>query len=57
MRRLLAGASMVNDVNALQAEGALEAVAKRDAAMCLMHKQGTPENMQQHPQYQDVLAR
>lgn len=53
---LKAGASMVNDVNALLAEGALEAVAASDAAVCLMHKQGTPQTMQQHPQYHDLIA-
>ncbi|OHC90347.1 MAG: dihydropteroate synthase, partial [Sideroxydans sp. RIFOXYB12_FULL_59_6] len=37
-----AGANMVNDVNALQAEGALQAVAATGVAVCLMHKQGTP---------------
>lgn len=52
---LMAGASMVNDVNALQVEGALDVIAKCDAGICLMHKQGTPETMQQRPVYQDVL--
>lgn len=52
---LSAGASMVNDVNALQTEGALDVIAKSDAAVCLMHKQGTPATMQQSPVYQDVL--
>jgi dihydropteroate synthase len=53
---LAAGVSMVNDVNALQAEGALEAVACTDAAVCLMHKQGTPQTMQQQPHYADVVV-
>lgn len=53
---LAAGASMVNDINALQAAGALAAVAKSDAAVCLMHKQGKPQTMQQQPQYQDAVA-
>jgi len=53
---LAAGASMVNDVNALQEPGALQAVAGNDAAVCLMHKQGTPQTMQQHPEYRDVIA-
>jgi len=53
---LAAGASMVNDINALQAAGALDVVASSDAAVCLMHKQGTPQTMQQQPQYQDVVA-
>jgi len=53
---LAAGASMVNDINALQQPGALAAVAASGAAVCLMHKQGTPQTMQQQPQYQDVVA-
>lgn len=53
---LRAGASWVNDVNALQEAGALAAVAASDAAVCLMHKQGTPETMQNAPVYDDVLA-
>jgi len=51
-----AGASLVNDVNALQAQDALQAVADSDAAVCLMHKQGTPQTMQQQPRYADVVA-
>lgn len=51
-----AGASLVNDVNALQAKDALQAVADSDAAVCLMHKRGTPQTMQQQPQYLDVVA-
>ncbi|MCI3952068.1 MAG: dihydropteroate synthase [Burkholderiales bacterium] len=50
-----AGASMVNDVNALLAPGALDAVAATAAAICLMHKQGDPRTMQQDPRYEDVI--
>ncbi len=53
---LAAGACLVNDVNALLAEGALDAVAQSDAAVCLMHKQGDPQTMQQRPEYGDVVA-
>ncbi len=53
---LRAGASMINDVNALSAAGALQAVAKSEAAVCLMHKQGEPLTMQVNPQYHDVVA-
>ncbi|HEU0187459.1 MAG TPA: dihydropteroate synthase, partial [Gallionellaceae bacterium] len=52
---LAAGASMVNDINALQAEGALQAVAAGNCAVCLMHMQGQPQTMQQAPQYGDVV--
>ena len=50
-----AGAAMVNDVMALRAPGALEAVASTGAAVCLMHMQGDPECMQQAPRYADVV--
>lgn len=52
---IAAGASVVNDVFALQQPGALEAVAASNAAVCLMHSQGTPQTMQLDPQYQDVV--
>lgn len=52
---IAAGATMVNDVNALQDEGALAVVAKSTAHVCLMHKQGTPQTMQQQPHYDNVL--
>ncbi len=50
------GAGLVNDVLALQAPGALEAVAATRAAVCLMHMQGTPQTMQANPHYDDVVA-
>ena len=51
-----AGAAMVNDVMALRAPGALDAVAASDAAVCLMHMQGEPQSMQQSPSYADVVG-
>jgi len=53
---LAAGASMVNDINALQQPDALAAVVASSAAVCLMHMKGSPQTMQQQPQYQDVVA-
>jgi len=53
---LAAGASMINDIQALTAPGALEAVAASDCGVCLMHKKGEPENMQEDPRYDDVVA-
>ena len=51
-----AGAAMINDVNALQADGALKVCGAANVAVCLMHKQGTPETMQRAPTYVDVVA-
>ena len=53
---IAAGAGLVNDVQALQAPGALAAVAASDAAVCLMHMQGEPRTMQQSPRYGDVVT-
>lgn len=51
-----AGVSLVNDVNALQAPGALALVAQSDVAICMMHKQGTPLTMQQKPNYNHIVS-
>jgi dihydropteroate synthase len=51
-----AGAAMINDIGALRAAGALEAVAASDVGVCLMHMQGEPRTMQQSPTYRDVVA-
>jgi len=53
---LRAGASMINDITALTAPGALDIVAPTGAAICLMHMQGEPRTMQKEPSYRDVLA-
>lgn len=53
---LAAGASLVNDVRALCAPGALEAVAGSGAAVCLMHMLGGPRTMQAAPAYPDVVG-
>ena len=44
------GADMINDVNALQAQGAVETCAELVLPVCLMHMQGEPRTMQQDPQ-------
>lgn len=49
------GASMINDIEALEGPGALEAVAGSDCAVCLMHKQGEPATMQRDPKYGNVV--
>ena len=51
-----AGAGLINDVQALQVEGALQAAAELAVPVCLMHAQGTPQTMQNAPQYDEVVA-
>ncbi len=51
-----AGVHMINDVRALQREGALEAAAQSGLPVCLMHMQNRPDNMQDSPNYKDVVT-
>lgn len=50
-----AGASIINDVCALQNKGALEMAKFLDVNVCLMHMQGTPRIMQKNPIYKNVI--
>jgi dihydropteroate synthase len=57
MRRALdAGADIINDVQALQAPGALAAVGGSGAGVCLMHMRGEPASMMSLATYEDVVA-
>jgi len=51
-----ANVDLINDVRALQNKGCIEVVAQSQLPVCLMHMQGLPRTMQQHPQYDDLLA-
>jgi dihydropteroate synthase len=52
---IIAGADMINDVNGFRTPGAVEAVAGSDVGLCIMHMQGTPQDMQAQPVYRDVV--
>ncbi len=49
-----AGADIINDIRALQDEGAVQLAASLQVPVCLMHMQGAPRTMQQAPEYQNV---
>jgi dihydropteroate synthase len=51
-----AGASIWNDVAALQSPGALETAAALHRPIVLMHMLGEPRTMQNDPRYDDVVA-
>jgi len=54
-----AGAAMLNDIWGFRREGAFEAAcaaAKQGVALCIMHMQRDPQNMQREPFYNDVVA-
>lgn len=51
-----AGAGFINDVTALQQQGALQAASKCGVPVCLMHMLGEPRTMQENPHYENVVA-
>ena len=50
------GAGLINDVRSLRREGALQAASASGLPVCLMHMLGEPDDMQNDPQYQDLLG-
>lgn len=53
---IAAGAEIVNDVTALSDVSMVDVVASTGVGVVLMHMQGTPQTMQDDPQYSDVVA-
>ncbi|MES2103727.1 MAG: dihydropteroate synthase [Pseudomonadota bacterium] len=51
---ILAGVDLINDITGFRSEAAVQAVAQSDVALCVMHMQNTPSDMQLKPEYQDV---
>ncbi len=51
-----AGATLINDVRALRAPGALGCAAALGVGVVLMHMQGQPRTMQENPYYTDVVT-
>ncbi len=49
------GATLINDVYALQKPNAVEVVSELNIPVCLMHMQGDPKTMQQAPKYDNIL--
>lgn len=56
-RALEEGAAMVNDISALRFDPKMaEVVARYNVPVVLMHIQGSPQKMQENPQYQDIIG-
>ena len=54
---LKAGAGMINDVSGLRNDRNMAGVAaKYNCALVIMHMKGAPENMQDDPQYEDIIS-
>lgn len=53
---LASGANIINDISAMEADAKmLDVVVRNNAPIILMHMRGTPKNMQQNCQYQNVV--
>lgn len=50
------GATMINDITGMSDPDALSVVAASECAVCVMHMQGSPGNMQVAPVYTDVVG-
>ncbi len=51
------GAEIINDVTGLEGDDAMLPLARQSGAgVCVMHMQGTPATMQDHPSYSDVVV-
>ena len=50
------GADLINDIWGFRRPGAIEAVAKGNAGLCVMHMQRDPETMQESPSYTDLMG-
>lgn len=51
-----AGISLINDVSALETEGAVDVIAHSQVGVCLTHRRGTPETMDVLAHYRDVVT-
>ncbi|WP_158902899.1 dihydropteroate synthase [Burkholderia sp. L27(2015)] len=53
---LTAGADLINDIYGFRQPGAVQAVADANCGLCVMHMAGDPRNMQEQPEYDDVVV-
>lgn len=57
MRAVLdVGVDIINDISGFRDPDAVAAVANSRCGLCIMHMQGEPRTMQQHPRYDDLYA-
>ena len=51
-----AGADIINDITGFRDEAMIQVAAQSEAALIIMHMQGTPQTMQARPSYHDVVS-
>ncbi len=53
---LKSGFKIINDITGASDDAIIKLALKYDARLCIMHMQGTPQNMQKEPHYDDVMS-
>jgi dihydropteroate synthase len=53
---LKSGFNIVNDITGASSSKIIELTYKYSAKICIMHMQGTPQTMQNNPQYDDIIV-
>jgi dihydropteroate synthase len=53
---LRSGFTLINDITGASDDEVIKLAVKHDAKLCIMHMQGTPQNMQTNPSYDDVMV-
>lgn len=56
LRAIASGAHMINDISGLSMDkGMADVIRKNNVSLVIMHMKGTPENMQENPEYENVI--
>jgi len=53
---LQSGCTIINDITGATNDDIIKLAVKYEAKLCVMHMQGTPQNMQNSPSYEDVMV-
>ena len=53
---LKSGFKIINDITGASDDAIIKLALKYDARLCIMHMQGTPQDMQKEPRYDDVMS-
>ncbi|MCK5534478.1 dihydropteroate synthase [bacterium] len=53
---IMEGASLINDISGLQDEEMIKVINEFNVPVIIMHMQGSPQCMQENPQYKEVIS-
>ena len=53
---LKSGFTLINDITGASDDTVIKLAIKYEVKLCIMHMQGTPQDMQKNPEYEDVMV-